>query len=91
LVAYDIRDSERLRRVHRTMLGYGDRVQYSVFLCDLSSKEKVLMKADLSEEMNLREDRVLIVDMGPTRGGGPERVEFLGETVEVEGRGPGVV
>jgi CRISPR-associated endonuclease Cas2 len=36
LVAYDIADPKRLQRVHRTMRGYGDPLQYSVFRCILS-------------------------------------------------------
>jgi CRISPR-associated protein Cas2 len=33
IVAYDIRDEVRLRRVHDVVRGYGIRLQYSVFLC----------------------------------------------------------
>ena len=42
LVAYDIREDRRLRNVATCMEGYGDRIQYSVFVCDLSEEEAVI-------------------------------------------------
>ncbi len=36
LVCYDIRDPARLRRTHKTVLGFGHHLQYSVYVCDLS-------------------------------------------------------
>ena len=33
IVAYDVSDPARLRRVHRKMNGFGDALQYSVFAC----------------------------------------------------------
>jgi CRISPR-associated protein Cas2 len=57
LVAYDIREDRRLRAVHKTMKAYGDPMQYSVFLCDLDSSERVRMKADLRTVMNGRQCR----------------------------------
>ena len=44
IVAYDVSDPARLRRVHRKMNGFGDPLQYSVFACDLSAKERVLQE-----------------------------------------------
>ena len=32
LVCYDVREPKRLRQTYRTMLGYGDPLQYSVFV-----------------------------------------------------------
>ncbi|MBI4576326.1 MAG: CRISPR-associated endonuclease Cas2 [Planctomycetes bacterium] len=78
LVAYDVRDARRLRRVHREMRGFGDALQYSVFQCDLSTKERVLMEEALKREMNLKLDRAMIVDLGPVAGGVAERVAFIG-------------
>ena len=37
-VAYDVMDPARLARTYKKMLGYGDRVQYSVFICSLSAQ-----------------------------------------------------
>lgn len=35
LIAYDIRDPKRLRKVARTLEGHGTRIQYSIFRCRL--------------------------------------------------------
>lgn len=79
IVCYDIRDPDRLRRVHEKMEGFGAPLQYSVFGCDLTRQEKVTMIAALTELINHREDRIMIVDTGPMEGSGPESVEFLGQ------------
>jgi CRISPR-associated protein Cas2 len=76
LVAYDIRDDRRLRSVASCMEGYGTRVQYSVFVSDLSDRELVLMRADLEYLMKLSEDSVMIVDLG--HAGDTGRFLFLG-------------
>jgi CRISPR-associated protein Cas2 len=64
LVAYDIRDHRRLRRIAGCMEGYGLRVQYSVFVCDLSGQEKVLMRGDIEALMKMSEDSVMIIGLG---------------------------
>lgn len=78
IVAYDISDDKRLRKVYKTMCGYGDPLQYSVFRCDLSAREKVELVAALSSIIQHREDRVMIVDLGPASGRADERIETLG-------------
>jgi CRISPR-associated protein Cas2 len=77
LVAYDIRDDRRLRSVASCMEGYGTRVQYSVFVSDLSDRELVLMRGDLEYLMKLSEDSVMIVDLG--HSGDTGRFLFLGQ------------
>ncbi|MBR8829389.1 MAG: CRISPR-associated endonuclease Cas2 [Gomphosphaeria aponina SAG 52.96 = DSM 107014] len=59
LVAYDIPCDKRRRKVAELLLGYGKRVQYSVFECVLSSKKydelcKRLRKRIKEEEDNIR-------------------------------------
>lgn len=76
LAAYDIRDDKRLRTVAVCMEGYGIRVQYSVFICDLSERELHLMRSDLESRINHREDSVMIVDLGAA--GDSSRFRFLG-------------
>ncbi len=72
LVCYDIINPKRLRRTFKKMNGFGQPVQYSVFVCDLSPKERVLLEKELTEIINEKEDRILIVDMGPEEGRGEE-------------------
>jgi CRISPR-associated protein Cas2 len=46
VISYDISDDKRRREVAKTMEGYGYRVQYSVFECDLTGQQiKALQKA----------------------------------------------
>ena len=78
LVCYDVPDPERLARTYKKMNGFGEPVQYSVFICDLSPKERVLLEVALTEVLNLKEDRALIVDIGPSDGRGSESVTILG-------------
>lgn len=81
IVAYDICDAGRLRRVFKTMRGFGDALQYSVFRCDLSPSERVLLTEALSPIIHAREDRVMIVDLGPVDGRGARCVETLGRAM----------
>jgi len=43
LVTYDIRDDKRLRRVFKTMKGFGEWLQLSVFQCRLSRRRHAEM------------------------------------------------
>jgi CRISPR-associated protein Cas2 len=76
LVAYDIREDRRLRDIASCMEGYGERIQYSVFICDLSEQEAVLMRGDVEARMKRSEDSVMIIDLG--RAGDSSRFLFLG-------------
>jgi CRISPR-associated protein Cas2 len=78
VIAYDIRDPGRLRRTHATMLGFGDPLQYSVFLCDLSSTERALMEAALLRVIRPSSDSVVVVDLGPSDGVARDRIRTIG-------------
>ena len=79
LVCYDVRDPKRLRHVHVRMKGFGEPLQYSVFLCNLDERGMLLLRATLEEEMNLEQDCAIIVNLGPADGTAKERLAFLGE------------
>jgi len=64
LVCYDIRNDKRLRQVFKTMKGYGEHWQFSIFFCVLKEIDRVRMQADIEAEVNLKEDQVLVVDLG---------------------------
>lgn len=81
LVAYDIADPKRLQRVHRTVRGYGDAVQYSVFRCVLSPAERILLLEALTPLLNHREDQVLLVNLGPADGRAQTSFETLGRAL----------
>jgi CRISPR-associated protein Cas2 len=76
LVAYDIREDRRLRSIAVCMEGYGTRIQYSVFVCDLSDQEAVHMRGDIEIRMKPSEDSVTVIDLG--RAGDSTRFLFLG-------------
>lgn len=77
-VTYDICDPKRLRRVYKTMKGFGAHLQLSVFQCELPEMDVVKMKAALAEVIHHQEDHVLIVDLGPTEGRPIKNIESLG-------------
>jgi CRISPR-associated protein Cas2 len=64
LVSYDISDPKRLRRVHRIVRDFGDAVQLSVFVCQLSAKDLAVLEARLLDAIHQRQDQVLMVDLG---------------------------
>lgn len=72
LIAYDIADPTRLRRVCKAMKSYGDRLQYSVFVCDLNPTELLHARAHVESEMVMSLDSVVIVDLGE-----PAQAKFL--------------
>lgn len=78
VVAYDIRDDRRLRRIHLVCREWGDPLQYSVFICDLTPVERVSLVAGLLEEMKQAVDSVVLIDLGESDGRGGECFEFLG-------------
>lgn len=81
LVTYDISDPGRLRRVYRILRGYGDWLQLSVFRCELSARERVVLQRLLEEQINHREDQVLFVNLGPASGRGGEAIASIGRVL----------
>lgn len=88
LVAYDIAEPRRLRRVIKVMEGYGERLQYSVFLCDLSGMELIAWKRDILDVINLAEDSVVSIDLGPP---GSRPIRVLGTPRHLPTEGPVIV
>jgi CRISPR-associated protein Cas2 len=78
VVTYDVCDDKRLRQVFRTILGYGDHMQYSVFRCELSDRERVELMAKLSEIIKHDEDQVLLFPLGPAAGIRETGVHYVG-------------
>jgi CRISPR-associated protein Cas2 len=79
LVSYDVADSKRLRLTHRKLCGFGTSLQYSVFRCELSPLQLQSLKEGLWSILNLHEDRVMVVDLGPAGARGDDCVEFWGQ------------
>lgn len=79
VVSYDVANDKRRTKIYQMLLGYGDHVQYSVFLADLTSRELIVLRGKLRKVMNEVEDQCLIVDLG--REGRPleQMLEVLGK------------
>lgn len=60
LVAYDVREPKRLRRVAKHLEGYGHRVQYSLFRCRLTAREKERLRWELVQIMEAEDDLLVI-------------------------------
>ena len=63
-VVYDISDQRRWRSVFKTMHGYGEWVQLSVFQCRLTRVRHAELIADLDNTIHHDEDHVVIIDLG---------------------------
>lgn len=85
-MSYDICEPKRLRQTYRKMRGYGEALQYSVFLCELSPKERAIMIAELDEIINHNEDCIMTVDLGGIDRDLDARISFLGIKKEIPGR-----
>ncbi len=79
LVAYDIANPKRLRKVATACLDYGVRKQYSVFLCRLSATDFVRLRTRLYDLIHLTEDQVLFI---PLCGKCVVQMETLGRPTE---------
>lgn len=78
VVTYDIADPKRLRRVFRTLRGYGDHLQLSVFRCELNRRELVELRTKLAAAIHAADDQVLLVDIGPAEGRAVSCIKSLG-------------
>lgn len=79
LIAYDISDDKRRTAVFKTLIGQGDHVQYSVFLCALNPRELAELRGRLSALIHARQDQIVIVDLGATESRADLALECLGK------------
>ncbi|MGE3284120.1 MAG: CRISPR-associated endonuclease Cas2 [Hyphomicrobiaceae bacterium] len=80
IVAYDIADPRRWRRVYRLLQGYGEWVQLSLFQCRLDPMRRRLLEAELAQLIEPRLDRVLIARIAEAEKTGqiPRPITSLG-------------
>ena len=86
LVTYDVSTTSpegrrRLRRVARVCKNFGQRVQYSVFECQVNDTQWVRLKHDLLEEMNPHEDSLRFYFLGEDA---TKRIEHYGEKPSID-------
>ncbi len=81
IVAYDISDPKRWRRIFKIMHGYGEWLQLSVFQCRLSRQQHAELVALLDGIIHHEEDHIILMDMGPADKIDP-RITSLGKTFD---------
>jgi CRISPR-associated protein Cas2 len=79
IVAYDISDPKRLRKVATICEDFGYRRQFSVFLCRLSATDMARLRSRLYDVINLKADQVLFI---PVCGKCVNAIEALGRPAE---------
>ena len=79
IVCYDICDPKRLRKVATCCEDFGERKQYSVFLCRLSATDMVRLRSRLYDLLDLQADQVLFI---PLCGKCVHQIEALGRPTE---------
>lgn len=60
LVCYDVRDPKRLRKTAKHMEGYGERMQYSVFRCWMTSRQMECLRWELTDILAPADDVLVI-------------------------------
>jgi len=90
-VAYDICDDGRRAEIARILLGWGDRVQLSVFRCELSQAERTRLIAALAPVINHALDQILVIDIGPADGRGATSCLVIGTPLLATPRGATIV
>ena len=77
VISYDISDNKRRAKVAKIMEGYGYRVQYSVFECDLDNKKLAELRRRLRPLVNRKEEES--VRFYPLCADCERRVKVLGK------------
>ncbi|NQW03053.1 MAG: CRISPR-associated endonuclease Cas2 [Acidobacteria bacterium] len=90
LVTYDVstrtpEGRNRLSRVSKTCVGFGQRVQHSVFECDVDPAQFATLKARLLDVVDLKEDSLRFYLLGSNW---KRRIEHLGVKPSVDMKGP---
>jgi CRISPR-associated protein Cas2 len=90
LVAYDVNTEtlagrRRLRRVARACLDYGQRVQNSVFECEVAPAQWTVLRARLVAEIDPARDSLRFYRLGAD---GRRRVEHVGSRPVLDLDGP---
>lgn len=93
LVTYDVETSSpggarRLRRVAKACRDLGQRVQYSVFECEVDPAQWTALRARLIGEIDATKDSLRFYFLG---AGGRRRVEHVGAKPALDLDGPLIV
>ena len=90
LITYDVKTEDsagrrRLRRVARACLDFGQRVQYSVFECEVDPAQWTALRARLIGEIDADCDSLRFYRLGAE---GRKRIEHIGAKASLDLQGP---
>ena len=90
LITYDIKTENaagrrRLRRVARACLDFGQRVQYSVFECEVDPAQWIALRVRLIGEIDSDCDSLRFYRLGAE---GRKRIEHIGAKAALDLEGP---
>lgn len=77
LLCYDIRDDARLRRTAKVAERWGNRLQYSVFICDLTGVERARMEAELRCVVDMGVDMTFMIEIGAPGRSSEQRFHWI--------------
>ncbi|WP_129628482.1 CRISPR-associated endonuclease Cas2 [Candidatus Oscillochloris fontis] len=63
VISYDIVEDKRRTKIHKHLHGYGVRVQYSVFECDLNKKQLSQLQQELAALIDINTDSIRIYQL----------------------------
>lgn len=93
LISYDVKTEKpegrrRLRRIAKICEDYGQRVQFSVFECDVNTALWIKIKSKLLNEMDPKEDSLRFYFLGNNY---LNRIEHVGAKKVMDPEGPLIV
>ena len=93
LISYDVAVSDdggtrRLRRIAKACQDYGQRVQFSVFECNIDPAQWTVLKQRLIEEIDSNRDSLRFYYLGSNW---KRRVEHVGAKESIDQEGPLIV
>lgn len=83
LICYDIVDDRRRTRLSKVLGEYGDRIQYSVFVVDISPARLLRLKTEAKAVINSSADSILFCDLGKVSELSDKRFSYLGQTRDI--------
>ncbi|CCQ74038.1 CRISPR-associated endonuclease Cas2 [Magnetospira sp. QH-2] len=90
LISYDVETTDRagrrrLRRIAKACQDHGQRVQFSVFECEVTPAAWTALRARLLDEMDPKKDSLRFYFLGAE---GKRRIEHQGNRVPLDLEGP---
>lgn len=86
VITYDVSDDRRRDHVFTVLQGYGDHVQFSVFVAALTQQELIVLRTKLRRHLNEATDQVLIIDLGREETTSADPFEVLGTPYQMPTR-----